>query len=57
MNSNKKVVRTTRITYGYSDYLSVDYSDGSYEHINLAKPHLHPLVLKRQDKNKSWIKE
>ena len=57
MNSNKKVVRTTRITYGYSDYLSVDYSDGSYEHINLAKPHLHPLVLKRQDKNKSWIRE
>lgn len=51
-SDNKRVVKTTRITYGYSEYLSVDYSDGSYEHINL-RAEQHPLALKRQQrKNK-----
>ena len=48
-NSNKKVVRSTRISYGYSEVLSVVYSDGSYEHINL-KTEQHPLALKRQQR-------
>jgi hypothetical protein len=31
--NNKKIERKTRITYGYSDYWSIIYTDGSFERI------------------------